>query len=112
MPQQNNVWTAAYGRRMYVHDMEDSHIVNAIAVTQKHAAERLSFELIHAALSLHDEDCIPDLFADGFEAFVPPVYFALCAEARKRELIFSKQPEEPDRPCDMIKDRSWELEEE
>ncbi len=105
-------WRTGQGNLIHVEDMTDSHLVNSIAVSQRIAARRLSEEIIGAVLSPYDADVAADLIADGFEGFVPPVYHAMCAEARKRELIFSKQPEMPIRPCDEIVFNEWETEEE
>ena len=105
-------WRTGLGHHIHVEDMTNSHLVNAIGVTQKFAAYKLSHEIVSAVWSPYEDDRLPDLLKGGFEQFVPPVYSALCAEAKKRELIFSKEPEMPIRPCDLIVYDEWETEEE
>ena len=111
MPIPDVYWRTGLGHHVHVEDMTDSHLTNAIGVTQKFAARRLSHEIVGSVLSPYDIGVAADLINDGFEQFVPPVYYALCAEAKKRELIFGKEPEAPTRPCDLIEFNEWETEE-
>ena len=101
MRKQTKLWTTKDGRRLKIYDMDDSHLLNTIAMLQRNAeAKRIDTSVWYTFCEEPHGDGAMDAFMSEQEAiwnstwedWVPEIYENLTDDAKRRGLQIPIQP--------------------
>lgn len=91
VPKQTRLWKTATGETVRVCDMTNEHLVNCIGYLERYAqaeeyqAYRFGGTLRGEASMDAFEDVMLCLEEDGWESFLPEVYYAMVLDKKRRE---------------------------